>query len=172
MKNRHLPDCDHIVRYIKPSEIENGIVNGAEAFCLSPSRPGEKGLSVNWLEVFGLDKGHQLSEVRRLSQLTLRENGRFAELQVGDICSKDINELNILYIVQDPLEANHNFDADPSHALIIGVPQKETEEALKCFDKTSSMEVASFRYGRCEIRELWDDAVSLSLGIDRDSIAC
>ncbi len=65
------------------------------------------------------------------------------------------------------------YNPDSWHQLPI--PNMENELAIKaledCFDVTSNMTVPSFRFGRCEVRELWDDAVSSSLNIDRDSIA-
>ena len=72
MTGDNLPNDHHIVRYVKPSLVEEGIVDGS-AFLL---RPDEPGLSVNWLEAFGgNDEDHQLSEVRRLFRLKLSRTG-------------------------------------------------------------------------------------------------
>ncbi len=50
MTRNDLPESDHIVRYVRPSLVEeNGTANGAE-FRLRPDRPDDTGLSVNWLE--------------------------------------------------------------------------------------------------------------------------
>ncbi|MCY4226759.1 MAG: hypothetical protein OXF20_03510 [Gammaproteobacteria bacterium] len=113
-----LPTNDHIVRYVKPSMIiEDGTASGT-GFCL---RENESGLSVNWLEAFGSDKNYQLSEVRRLCRLKRRPSGRFAELNVGLVLSAVSKGLDSLQIIHDRLEANDGFDADPSHAKVMGI---------------------------------------------------
>ena len=79
MTGDELPDSDHVVRYVKPSNVQKGIVNASEFV------RDKDGVSVNWLEYFqGKTKKEQLGEVRRLIQLTIRPNGRFAQLNVGD----------------------------------------------------------------------------------------
>lgn len=115
-----LPDDAHIVRYISPSRVdENGVVNG-KAFRL---RPNENGLSVNWLDFFAdLGKSEQLNEVRRLSRLELRSNGRFAELNVGVAKQAVRAELPNLRFIHDPLPAVDEYDADPSHSQIAELP--------------------------------------------------
>ncbi len=115
-----LPDDAHIVRYISPSRVdENGIVNG-KAFRL---RSNEKGLSINWLDFFSdLDKPGQINEVRRLSRLELRSNGRFAELNVGVAKQAVRAELPNLRFIHDPLSAVDEYEADPSHSQIADLP--------------------------------------------------
>ena len=115
-----LPDDAHIIRYISPSRIdENGNVNG-KAFRL---RPNENGLSVNWLDYFSdLDKFAQINEVRRLSRLELRPNGRFAELNVGAAKQSVWAVLPDLRFVHDPLPAGDGYEADPSHSQIAELP--------------------------------------------------
>ena len=78
MTGDELPDADHVVRYVRPSSVQNGIVNAAEFVLV------KDGVSVNWLEYFQeKTTEEQLSGVRRLVQLTIRPNGRFARLNVG-----------------------------------------------------------------------------------------
>lgn len=124
-----LPTGDQIVRYVKPSMIqEDGTVDGSD-FRLRSARPDETGLSVNWLEAFGLGKNHQLGEVRRLCRLRLRPKGRFAEMNVGMVIREVAKELETLRVVHDPLSATEAFDADPSHAEIIGLPPGDSDQA-------------------------------------------
>ena len=135
MKRENLPTGSHIVRYVKPSMIqEDGTADGSD-FRLRSARPEEAGLSVNWLEVFGPDKVRQIDEVRRLCRLHLRPNGRFAEMNVGTIIHQVATELDSLRIIHDPLEATDGFDADPSHAEITGLP--ESSETLERPDLVS-----------------------------------
>lgn len=130
MKGDDLPAADHIVRYVKPSMVEeDGTANGGE-FRLRPNRPDETGLSVNWLEAFDPDKDHQLAEVRRLYRLDVRKKGRFAEMNIGAVREKVAQELDTLRIVHDPLEAEGDHEADPSHAEIEGLPPGDSDQAM------------------------------------------
>ena len=115
-----LPNDAHVVRYLSPSHVEDdGSVDGA-AFQL---RPNEKGLSINWPGYFAdLDKCEQISEVRRLSRLRLRRNGRFAELNVGAAKQAVRAELPDLRFIHDPLPAVDEYEADPSHSQIADLP--------------------------------------------------
>lgn len=129
MKGNDLATDDHVVRYIKPSMIlEDGTPDGSD-FRLRTFRPDELGLSVNWLEAFEPPKTHQLSEVRRLFRLSVRPNGRFAELDVGTTLRAVSKELATLRVLHDPLDAVDGFDADPSHAEIVGLPPGDSDEA-------------------------------------------
>ena len=129
MKRDDLPAGDQIVRYVKPSMIqEDGTPDGSD-FRLRSARPDETALSVNWLDAFESGKAHQLEEVRRLCRLRLRPNGRFAELNVDTVIREVAKELITLRIVHDPLEAEGDFDADPSHAEIVGLPSGDSDQA-------------------------------------------
>ena len=129
MKGNDLPASDHIVRYVKPSMIqEDGTADGSD-FRLRPDRADEAGLSVNWLEAFGPGRARQLAEVRRLCRLQLRPRGRLAEMQVGTVRRRVAGELDTLRIVHDPLEAEEGFEADPSHAEIVGLPVGDSDQA-------------------------------------------
>ncbi len=130
MKGYSLPADDHIVRYVRPSMIqEDGTADGSE-FRVRPATSGETGLAVNWLEAFEPGKKLQLNEVRRLCRLRLRPNGRFAEMNVGTVIRVVTTELDSLRIVHDPLAATEHFDADPSHAEITGLPPRNSDLAL------------------------------------------
>lgn len=48
MSGNDLPEDDHVVRYVKPRNVEDGRVSIAE-FRL---REKEKGVSMNWLEYY------------------------------------------------------------------------------------------------------------------------
>lgn len=129
MKGDDLPAADSIVRYVKPTMIEeDGTANGAD-FRLRPSRPDETGLSVNWLQAFAGDKAHQLAEVRRLYRLSMKRTGRFAELNIEVVIRTVSAESASLRIVHDPLDAEGRFEADPSHAEITGLPPGDSPEA-------------------------------------------
>ena len=125
-----VPAEDHIVRYVKPSMVrEDGTADGSD-FRLRPNQPDETGLSVNWLETFGPGKTNQLAEVRRLCRLNLKPRGRFAEMSVSAVVSRVSEETSALRIIHAPLEAGNGYDADPSHAEIIGLPPSESDLAM------------------------------------------
>ena len=127
-----LPDDAHVVRYVKPTKVfEDGSVDGSE-FCL---RPDDTGLSVHWLECFGdLHKAQQLDEVRRLSRLTMRKSGRLAELNVGTTKHYVRNELEGLRFINTPLAAEGDYEADPSHSEIVGLPSVNSPQAALAGD--------------------------------------
>lgn len=119
MTGRDLPDSDNVVRYVGGSHIDDGQVLGG-AFCLPVGRDD---LSVNWLECFShLSKPEQLSEIRRLSRLTPGASARLAELNVGAVKTYVCHKLPSLRLVSTPSPANENYEADPSHGDIIGLP--------------------------------------------------
>ena len=60
MTGNELPEDGHVVRYVRPSLVEDETVDGSALLL----RKGEATLSVNWLEAFGGDdQHHQLREV-------------------------------------------------------------------------------------------------------------
>ncbi len=115
MNGKPLPDDDHVIRYCKPTAVEDDLPS-VSAFKI---RANEDHLSVNWLEYFGvLDRPTAVQRIREAFHakgFQLRKNGRFAVLNVDDIRSiaQDI-AYNSLRVEHLPLED------DPSHAGILG----------------------------------------------------
>lgn len=122
-----ISDSDHVLRYIRPRHVENGVVNG-EGFL---TRRDEGAPSVNWLEWFDPPIENQVAGVRRVTRLTYARNGRLARLNVGQtkryVQENDPNGL-LLSFVHDALDPEGDWPADPSHALIQGVPVQDTPE--------------------------------------------
>lgn len=127
MTNTDLPDDDHVVRYAKPTTVrEDGSVDGS-AFRL---RPSDKGLSVNWLDYYQrLNKSQQLDKVRRSSRLEMRRNGRLAELNIGVTKRLVDARLKSLRFIHAPLAAEGDYQPDPSHSEIRGLPPGDSPEA-------------------------------------------
>ncbi len=132
MTGDELPDEDHVVRYVRPSLIDDNHVDGG-AFIL---REGETGLSVNWLEIFeGDDQSCPLDEIRHLFRLSPAKTGRFAKLNVGDTkkyVSAEAREAGIsleINVLQRPLAATSDDESDPSHAEITGIPNNGNNDA-------------------------------------------
>lgn len=130
---RDLPDESHVVRYAAPRHIhDDGSVDGY----IFRLRPQESGLSVNWLEYFSsLTKPQQLEQVRQISRLNLRRNGRLAELSV-DLARQEL--LNLAFLHR-PLEATDQYLADPSHSEIIGLPPGDSPQAALIGDMIAAL---------------------------------
>ena len=122
-----LQDGDHVVRYVAPRFIHDDNSVDSAAFRL---RGNENGLSAHWLEYFGnMTKEQQLQEVRRLTRLTVRRNGRFAELNVG-ATQASLHRLDVhLSFVRNPLPADAQYPPDGSHTEIIGLPPGDSPNA-------------------------------------------
>ena len=131
MTGNDIPDGDNVVRYVGGSYIEDGHVI-TDAFRLSPGRDR---LSVNWLEYFsGLDKPEQLSEIRRLSRISMGINGRLIELNVGTVKDYVRSKWREIRFVHSPLDATENYDADPSHGDITGLPPTNNPQSAAIGD--------------------------------------
>ena len=127
MNGDAIPDRDSIVRYASGSHVADGVILYG-AFLL---RPGEDGLSINWLEYFaGRPQSEQLAEIRRLFRLNTRPSGRFAELNVGIVKSHLHDALDTLHIIQTPLPAAPPYAADPSHGDIFGLPAADSPTSM------------------------------------------
>jgi len=122
---------EQILRFVSLKFIENGRPS-PDAFAL---RPQDKGVSVNWLGAFGQDHGRSLDEIRRLRRREVRQSSRLAEMNVGDVMSAGSRFPHELSVILDPLRAEvimeNRYEADPSHALIMGLLRGDTEEAMK-----------------------------------------
>ena len=127
-KGSSVPKTDHVLRYIRPRHVEDGVVNG-EAFL---TRPGEDAPSVNWLEWFDSPLENQVAGVRSVTRLTYAKTGKLARLNLGQttryVRENHPNSLTISF-VHDPLDANETYPLDASHCLIHGVPVQDTPEA-------------------------------------------
>lgn len=128
-----IPNQDHVLRYVKPSLLDGTDVDGG-AFVL---REAETGLSVNWLEILE-SAGHTdpVNEVRRLSRISLASTGKFVKLNVShtkQYVSSAAKEAGIslnLNVLEDPSPGTPDFDADPSHAEIRGLPDYADDAAM------------------------------------------
>ena len=115
------------MRYVRPSHVrEDGSIDG-ENFRL---RLQETALSINWLDYFQRrSKEEQLGEVRRLIRLSVKPNGRFAELNVGTTKSHIAHIIDDLRFVHTPREATARYRAAPSHSEILGLPPGDSPQA-------------------------------------------
>lgn len=122
-----LPEDAHVVRYASPRQVHADGSLDSSVFRL---RPQDAGLSINWLEAFGdTARAQQLEQVRRLSRLNMRPNGRLAELNVGRTKRLLRERLPTLSFRHQPLAADDRYAADPSHSEIAGLPPGDSLQA-------------------------------------------
>ncbi|MYA88474.1 MAG: hypothetical protein F4X97_08500 [Boseongicola sp. SB0662_bin_57] len=133
MSAGEVPEAHHVVRYVKPSLIDEEAVDGS-AFVL---RESESGLSVNWLEFFeDNDCPDPVAAIRDLARISLASTGHFAKLSVGQtkehvpVAAADVGIPLELAVVQAPLPREADFEADPSHAEILGLPDRDEDAAM------------------------------------------
>ena len=134
-------DDNHVLRYIAPKHIDNGIINGSGFL----RRPYEQASSVNWMEWFPLPIENQVSGVRSLRRLTYARNGRLARINVGST-TRYLEEhvLIELSFRHDPLPAEVDYPADPSHALIHGIPALDAPRSELIEDLLAESIIAHF----------------------------
>jgi len=114
-----LADDHHVLRYVAPKHVDNGIINGSGFL----RRPHELASSVNWMEWFALPIENQVLGIRSVRRLTYAKNGRLARINVGNTRRYVEERAQIeLSFRHDPLPAELDHAADPSHALIHGIP--------------------------------------------------
>ena len=123
----NLPNHDHITHYVRPTKIrEDGSIDGS---IFRESALDDDGISVNWLEFF--DKEYESERLRKVASSIQREtsrNGRFAEMNVGDVVGCLVARGCPGGVRQDPQEARNGHGPDPSHCLIQGLPTPGSEE--------------------------------------------
>ena len=80
----NLPNHDHITHYVKPTKVrDDGSIDGS---IFRQSALDDDGISVNWLEFFDREnESERLREVAMSIQRETSRDGRFAEMNVGDV---------------------------------------------------------------------------------------
>lgn len=94
------------------------------AFLPRPPPKDGNGSSVNRLAMFSANDDTAMIEVRRLFRLNVKASHRFAQIGIGDLidCLWQASAIAV-HVVAAPLCKMGDHDADPSHALIRGLPQ-------------------------------------------------
>ena len=112
---------EQVVRYVRPRLVHDNKRVDAQAFVLRDADLCT-GLSVNWLGAFNGSTHTQLQAVRQRVRLNVSPNGRFAEIKVQDIKDEAAIKNVDVSLVLRPLPQTEEFDADPSHASVVGLP--------------------------------------------------
>jgi len=121
VKERKIPDSNHVLRYCRPSHVKMEAIK-AGAFEL---RSGEEFLSVNWMEYFkdAASTDAQVAAIRKVmnEKFTLESSGRFARLNVGEVKER----INGAQVRRFPSKK------DPSHAGISAPGERNREFSLE-----------------------------------------
>lgn len=118
MKGDLIPGGDALLRHVGAGRVQGSAVDGS-AFRL---KPDEEGLSVSWMNALSGSKDDQLAAIRTLARRSFGKNDKFAELCTNDIVARIEEECPGVRSVEEPLEAEGEFPADPSHAEVLGLP--------------------------------------------------
>lgn len=131
VKERTIPDSNHVLRYCRPSHVKMETIK-AGAFQL---RSGEGFLSVNWMEYFeeAVSVDAQVVAIRKVmdEKFTLASSGRFARLNAGEV-KKRINGAQVRHIPDDN---------DPSHAGISAPGERNREFSLELANLVKSGDI-------------------------------
>jgi hypothetical protein len=126
-----LDDDHHVLRYVggRACDIDKGTVDGG-AF-LRKNKDTD-GLSVNWLEWFPGSLEEQVAGVRQAARIKYGPTAGLVRLNVGrsiNFVRQNHPERLTLSFVHDPLPAEDEHAADPSHSLIKGGPFEDAPDA-------------------------------------------
>ena len=128
MTDQELQDADNVVLYTKPTLVIDAQLGQIDGDAFTWNGRGD-GLSVNWLECFAnLTKAQQLDTIRHLIRLNMRPSGGIVELNVGIVLERITAELDSPRFVRRPLAETAEFEADPSHCELAGLPFREDNE--------------------------------------------
>jgi hypothetical protein len=129
MKGDCIVDEDHILRYVGGSHIETAqdgtpVITGG-GFIAKPKDDNKP--SYNWLECFTGALDDQVQKVRDLARVTYGSKGKLVRLNVGRVrcnIAENTDDNRAITVIEDPLDAEDDKPADPSHALMTNVPDE------------------------------------------------
>ena len=131
-----LPEEDYVLRYIGKKHVDNGVVNGS-GFMRRPTEDTPP--SVNWMEYFPPPMTNQVAEISAHRRIKYEKRGKLVRINVGHTKRyvaenarwpvAENQRAIILAFLHDPLRAENKWPADPSHAVIDGIPMEKTPDA-------------------------------------------
>lgn len=114
--------AEDIVRYSSGRFILSDTEVDGRLFAPRPTDDGEA--SVNRISVYNEDVEAALACIRATARLELRKSGRLVQANVGELqqAASAAHPGHRLEVIADPLAAKEPYPADPSHALMVGLP--------------------------------------------------
>jgi len=119
MKGETIPDQNHIARFCRPKQVDEGQIQAAAFFL----RANDESLSVNWLEFLNCsNRESEITKIRTIysETFTVGARAKIAILNVGEVRKKVLTESpdsRNLEVLHDP---SMN---DPSHSGIYNLKQ-------------------------------------------------
>jgi hypothetical protein len=147
MKGDALPREDHVVRYVGGrfiDQVGETVTVFGNAFLSSPKDKNSP--SFNWLECFGNDRIASIDEVRNITRLTYGSTARLAVVNVKsavDAAASILPNAGI-EIIHDPLESTEHFPEDPSHSLMLNIPEADEPHSDALADALEVCVIESF----------------------------
>ncbi len=127
VKGDSLLDCHTIVRHVKGGHVlDDGSIAG-DAFLSNTKDAGE--VSYNWLDFFDGDIKQQLTELRLVINRKPSNTAVLAELNVGDVRHKLMNNIPDMEVIYDPTEKSDSLKQDYSHCFMTDIPDELSSEA-------------------------------------------
>ena len=125
MDNDPIPPPDHIARYCSFKRLS---ADGSPTYFAFQLKPTENYLSVNWLEYLGQSTHKQaideIKQVLRHKGFDVRPSGKFAVLNVEQVCKYVANQTN----EERTLSVLHKPEPlDNSHSGVFGLRQEENQ---------------------------------------------
>ena len=119
-----------MVRYVGLRKLRDNGRPDADAFRL---RPEEEGLSFNLLDSSSqLTKEQQIAAVKQVAHYATGTQGKFAELNVGQLMERLTSELPEVSIIHSPVPASDRFPYDDlTHCQVMGLPQHDSPESQR-----------------------------------------
>jgi hypothetical protein len=110
----------HVARHCRKNDMTWNLVSGAPDRVLESAfqpRPGgdDDGLSTMWLECFGGDRSHNITQVRKYNKLKVNRSNKLAVVNVGNV--EIAGNAAGLHAVADPDDPPCP-PGNPAHALI------------------------------------------------------
>ena len=134
MTENHVPDADHILRYVRGQHIDRDPRSGKKVITgggfIARPRDNNKP-SYNWIECFDGNINEQVQQIRALARIGYAASARLAQLNVGKVRlhiarnTKDAREIEVHLL---PLEKEGAHERDPSHAEMTNVPDENDPE--------------------------------------------
>ena len=131
-KGASLDPDHHIIKYVRPTQIEEGVING-EAFLARSSDGGA--VSYNWIEYYTGTIEEQINCIKKCARLEYAATGKLAKLNIKKSLAAIKDMISDCDVNYDPLDPLGDHPEDPSHALMTNIPKNDSPWAETLGDK-------------------------------------
>jgi hypothetical protein len=139
----HLPDADHVLRYIGKRHVDGDVINGSGFL----ATPRDDTPSLNWMEYYAPPREAQLGNITGCRRIKYERRGKLALLHIlgtkAYLAANSQLQIDLAFIY-DPLVPENDFPPDPSHSIVQGLPTIGTPEGEAFADLLTNCIVESF----------------------------